>query len=206
MALTLAVFPSFREEDFTKLEGLLRDDSNPSPVTVDCWAASLSVNAGELRRWIIWQKERADRKPSVALLSSIAPSGPYPEAGPSSVSARKLPPLIVDHPPRIVTSHLPTPQSTVSPESTPKPTPQPAPAAIREIPISIRRARALAAVLKEYPHTQNQALAERIPQTLEEFNSVFAPHEARIQTFMERVTHGEFERIGLKPSYAKTTL
>lgn len=149
-----------------------------------------------------WCWQPVQQPASTPLPTQVAPAGPYPEAGPSSISSRVLPPIITSALPLERTvSHLPTPQSTVSPESTPRPTP----AVIRQIPDSIRRARALAAVLKDDQVTESESSPERVPRTLEELNGIFAAHEARTHTFMKRVTQGEFEQIGLKASYVKNT-
>ncbi|KAK7695943.1 hypothetical protein QCA50_000582 [Cerrena zonata] len=199
------LFPSFRLQDFHALEGLIQEDPNPTQEMMIVWAGSLSINPGELGRWVIWYKDRTNRKINTISQPATAPlpsqtslERPFLEAGPSSISSRVLPPIITSALPLgRSTSHLPTPQSTVSPE----PPPRPMPAVVRQIPDSIRRARALADVLKDTPATD--ASSERVPRTVEEFNTMFAPHESRMQTFMKRVSQGEFEQIGLKSSYAK---
>lgn len=222
------VFPSFQTKTYSQLEGLIREDPNPAHETIDVWAAALKINPVELGRWILWHRVRKDQNLNTNVsqtaydgqrlglgidfpqgatqtptslpspISPTSPTGPCFVTSSSSISAQLPPRIAVNVPAPRATSHLPTPQSTVSPE----PTPKLAPAVIRQIPDSIRRARDLAAVVQDELATQKET-PRRIPQTLAEFNEAFAPHETRMKSFMNHVTDGEYERIGLKASYAK---
>lgn len=69
--VALAVFPSFRLQDFRTLEGLIQEDPNPTQEMMIVWAGSLSINPGELGRWVVWYKDRTNRKISTISVRSI---------------------------------------------------------------------------------------------------------------------------------------
>ncbi|CAL1700886.1 unnamed protein product [Somion occarium] len=190
------LFPSFRNVDYLRLEQLLAEDPNPSETTLRVWSLALSVDLSQLARWVIWQKEREQKKnssTSTASTTSQTPQQSRPEPGPFSISVPRTQasPIQTTTNPR-APSHLPTPESSTSPEPR-----------VRQIPESVRRIRELAETIKGSLTSGNDDTPnEKAPETMEEFNRLFKTHEDSMSTFMKRVKSGDFQQIGVGASFA----
>ncbi|CAL1700887.1 unnamed protein product [Somion occarium] len=175
---------------------LLAEDPNPSETTLRVWSLALSVDLSQLARWVIWQKEREQKKnssTSTASTTSQTPQQSRPEPGPFSISVPRTQasPIQTTTNPR-APSHLPTPESSTSPEPR-----------VRQIPESVRRIRELAETIKGSLTSGNDDTPnEKAPETMEEFNRLFKTHEDSMSTFMKRVKSGDFQQIGVGASFA----